>query len=179
MKYFEHTELYHGSNMQVKKPKIIEPDRLMDFGKGFYCTSSQEQAAKWVRSKLKTKKTDSGYVNVYTLDKKKAENLKILKYKTANEEWVDFVEQNRLGIKDHDFDIVVGPVADDDVNRQIIKYEQKEITKDELIASLKTYKLVDQYLFHTEKALECITFKKSIVTKKAIQNTTYIKPKRK
>ena len=40
-------KLYHGSNIEVKNPQILESDRKLDFGTGFYLTTSYEQAEKW------------------------------------------------------------------------------------------------------------------------------------
>ena len=38
--------VYHGSTEQVRHPEIRESDRLLDYGKGFYTTTSLEQAMK-------------------------------------------------------------------------------------------------------------------------------------
>lgn len=46
-------ELYHGSIQKVIRPIIIEQQRLLDFGKGFYITSSKEQAERWALIKEK------------------------------------------------------------------------------------------------------------------------------
>ena len=84
-------------------------------------------------------------------------------FKKANEEWVNFVMKNRTE-RDftHDYDIVYGPVADDSVYTQFTLFEGGIISMGTLIQELKTYKLVDQYLFHTEKALDAIRFVESI-----------------
>ena len=65
----------------------------------------------------------------------------------------------------HDYDIVYGPVADDNVYTQFTLYEGGIIIMPTLIQELKTYKLVDQYLFHTEKSLTAIKFIESIEVK--------------
>lgn len=39
--------MYHGSNVEVKEPKIIQSDRRLDFGTGFYLTTSYVQAERW------------------------------------------------------------------------------------------------------------------------------------
>ena len=85
-----------------------------------------------------------------------------LTFKRADEEWVDFVMQNRLNPNfRHDYDIVFGPVANDTVYAQFSLFEGGLISKTTLIAELKTYQLVDQMLFHTEKALTFLTFLKA------------------
>ncbi|MBQ5551342.1 MAG: DUF3990 domain-containing protein, partial [Bacteroidales bacterium] len=73
--------------------------------------------------------------------------------------WLDFVMQNRT-VKGftHDYDIVYGPVANDRVYAAFALYEGGVLDKSELIKELKTYTLVDQYLFHTERSLQFIKY---------------------
>ena len=80
-------------------------------------------------------------------------------FDSPTEEWLDFVMQNRTQNSfEHDYDIVYGPVANDKVYASFALYEGGFLNKQALISELKTYKLVDQYLFHTEKSLESIKF---------------------
>lgn len=160
--------LFHGSFSVITRPEIREPERTLDFGRGFYLTTSKDQAERWVKSKLANEKEEVGYVNTYTWDEYTCNTiLRIKVFESANEEWVDFVLCNRMQ-KDfiHDYDIVVGPVADDKVYTQFSLFEGGVIDKDTLIRELKTYRLVDQYLFHTEKALPYLKYESHyIVTK--------------
>ena len=96
-----------------------------------------------------------------------SEKLKTLLFSVPSKEWVEFVMANRTrrGFT-HDYDIVYGPVANDRVYLQFGLYESGAIGVDTLINELKTYKLVDQYLFHTEKALESLKFIDSIIIRK-------------
>lgn len=150
--------LYHGSLEIVGKPEIREPNRTLDYGKGFYLTTSYDQAEKWVRSKLK-KNLVGGYVNVYEYNPSLEPKLKVVEFATASEEWVDFVMANRTqkGYS-HDYDIVKGPVANDNVYASFALYEGGILNKEQLIVELKTFKLVNQILLHTESALPAITF---------------------
>ena len=76
-----------------------------------------------------------------------------------SEEWLDFVMQNRIHDSfEHDYDIVYGPVANDKVYASFALFEGGFINKQALISELKTYKLVDQYLFHTEESLKTLKF---------------------
>ena len=59
---------------------------------------------------------------------------------------------------EHDYDIVYGPVANDRVYAAFALFEGGLLSKQALIAELKAYKLVDQYLFHTEQALRELRF---------------------
>lgn len=61
----------------------------------------------------------------------------------------------------HDYDTVYGPVANDHVYTAFALYEGNIISKQALIAELRTYTLVDQYLFHTERALSSLRFIKA------------------
>jgi hypothetical protein len=58
----------------------------------------------------------------------------------------------------HDYDVVYGPVANDRVYAAFALYEGRLIDKASLIKELKTYKLVDQFLFHTERSLKLLNF---------------------
>lgn len=152
-------KIYHGSIEMVECPEIRESNRTLDYGQGFYTTTSYEQAEAWVRRRMNEKRTSRGYVCAYELDECALQNLKTLIFEQPTEEWVDFVMKNRTqkGYV-HDFDIVYGPVANDRVYAAFALYEGGLINKQALIAELKAYKLVDQYLFHTEKALQTLTF---------------------
>ena len=151
--------IYHGSIEKVESPEIRESNRTLDYGQGFYTTTSYEQAEAWVRRRMNEKRASRGYVCVYELDERALQNLNTLIFDQPTEEWVDFVMKNRTqkGYV-HEFDIVYGPVANDRGYAAFALYEGGLINKQALIAELKAYKLVDQYLFHTEKALHALTF---------------------
>lgn len=150
--------LYHGSLNIVKEPKILTSNRTLDYGTGFYTTTSKRQAIDWARRRIR-QATDIGYVNIYNFDSDKLSALRVLRFDKPSDKWIDFVEHNRkdLGFN-HDYDIVYGPVANDRVYVQLALFEQGFISKQTLIEELKTYKLVDQMLFHTEKALKYLNF---------------------
>lgn len=154
--------LYHGSLEIVEVPEIRMPDRTLDYGSGFYTTTSFEQAETWVKRKMRDKNADKGYVNIYDFDEQGANELWQLIFHTPSDEWIDFVMANRTrkGFT-HDYDLVYGPVANDRVYLAFALYEGAIIGKEELIKRLKTYKLVDQYLFHTEASLRFLSYKEA------------------
>lgn len=156
-------KLYHGSLEVVKHPLILRPNRKLDYGEGFYTTTSEEQAKDWVKRRMLEKHFNYGYVNVYEFDETNLSELKSLIFAVPDENWVEFVMANRTK-KDftHSYDIVYGPVANDRVYLQFGLYESGAISVDTLIRELKTYKLVDQYLFHTEKALKTLHFVEAV-----------------
>ena len=156
------SRVYHGSIDEVVNPEIRQPNRSLDYGSGFYTTTSYEQAKRWVERRMKDKGVAIGYVNIYELDEKLVKNMKSLFFEKPTEEWVSFVMRNRTERNFiHDYDVVYGPVADDSVYTQFALYEGGIISLPTLIHELKTYKLVDQYLLHTEKSLLAIKFVKS------------------
>lgn len=152
-------KLYHGSIERVERPEIREANRTLDYGCGFYATTSCQQAEEWVRRRMKEQETAHGFVNVYEFDEEALVKLNCLIFQTPTDEWVDFVMKNRTqkGFT-HSYDIVYGPVANDRVYAAFALYEGGLLNKQNLITELKTYKLVDQYLFHTETALQSLVF---------------------
>lgn len=138
---------------------IRETNRTLDYGNGFYTTTSYQQAEDWVKRKMKEQKAVRGFINVFDFVESSLNELNCLVFEEPTEEWVDFVMLNRTD-KDftHSYDIVYGPVANDRVYAAFALFEGGLLNKQNLIAELKTYKLVDQFLFHTEAALETITF---------------------
>lgn len=156
--------LFHGSSEIVKQPEIrIYPNHAMDFGQGFYCTTSRYQADKWARAKIRTGKIQKGYVNEFAF-LLKDKNLRIKQFdREPSIEWLDFVVANRTNpLLQHPYDIVIGPIADDDAFSEIEKYvagkDYSVQRKLELIKTLKTYKLKDQLLFHTKESLTTLQF---------------------
>lgn len=154
-------ELYHGSIQRVKQPLILEQQRLLDFGKGFYVTSSKEQAERWasIKKKRATPKAKA-IVNVYstTNNLMHGNQLKTKVFNEANEEWLDFILLNRSNDTPHGYDIVFGPVANDTLYQTLTLFESGILTKPETIARLKVHRLFDQFSFHTPAALACLNF---------------------
>lgn len=150
--------LYHGSNMIVEKPKIIIQNRFLDFGNGFYTTTNKQQAEAFSK-KVSNQRGGKQIVNVYEFNEENCKDLIIKKFQSPNEEWLDFVSQNRNGIyKGEKYDIIVGAVADDDVYRTLQIYYAGLLTKEQALEALKIKKLFNQYVFTTEKALSYLKF---------------------
>ena len=83
--------LYHGSNMEVCEPRIIQSKRLLDFGTGFYLTSDFEQAKKWALRTTTRREEGSPLISVFHLDEQELDNLEILKFENANKEWLRYI----------------------------------------------------------------------------------------
>lgn len=150
--------VFHGSLVKVVQPRILVPSHTLDYGAGFYTTTSYDQAEKWVRNKLDDSHRN-GFVNKYDWDDHAITALKYKQFSEPDEEWIDFVHDNRTVFGfEHDFDVVYGPVANDKVYAAFALYEQGFIDKQALIREMRTFKFVDQLLFHTEKAIKTLTY---------------------
>ena len=156
-------DLYHGGEAPVNVPQVVSPKtvRPLDFGSGFYTTTSLDQAKKWIGIRLRQHAYETGCVSHFAVDTDffSKSDLKTLVFHGPEEAWFDFVMDNRhtAGFS-HDYDIVMGPVANDNVYETLTLFEDGIISKSEAIARLKTYKLVDQVLFHTDAALKILRF---------------------
>ena len=149
-------KVYHGSDTVVQKPRIFHSKRRMDFGSGFYTTQSRTQAEKWARSVRRRRDSPEAFVTEFDYEEKPGMNVLIFDGPSA--EWFDFIIRNRKGTFTHDYDIILGPVADDSVYDTLFLFESGYITREEAIRKLNSAKLDGQILFHTDKSLECITY---------------------
>lgn len=115
--------LYRGSNVKVCKPKIIKSKRLLDFGIGFYLTSDFDQAKKWAERTANRRNEGLPQVSVFQLDESKINSLKLLVFESADIDWLNYVSKNRTDEYFSDtFDIVIGPVANDQAFRTVNNY---------------------------------------------------------
>ena len=154
-------KLYHGGLVEIPVPRIIVGDHIGDFGVGFYTTTSIQQARRFVKTKCDREQKTSGVVSIFDVrdDFLQALDLRVRVFKKANEDWARFVEANRRNPNyEHDFDLIFGPVANDQVYASFALYESDLIDFAELINRLKVRKLTDQVLFHTEKALSPLKY---------------------
>lgn len=150
---------YHGSDTIVDMPKIIQPKRPLDFGGGFYVTTSESQARSWAKKVAYRNNNNHRCIKRYDFDSEKAKSeLTVIHFEKADEKWLDFICDNRSGKVSGDYDIVIGPVADDRVYRVVVEYENGDLDKETALKNLKTEELCDQILFHSEKSLEYLKY---------------------
>ncbi|AEB15051.1 MULTISPECIES: DUF3990 domain-containing protein [Treponema] len=157
-------KIYHGGFLEVSCPRILEPSRAMDFGNGFYTTTSFNQAKKWSLIKKDRFHYEKAVVSAFEVDNEifKTAKIKSKVFPKADEEWLDFVMANRQDIHFvYDYDVVMGAVANDNVYASLNLYEDGFLSKKELLDELIAWKYVDQICFHTEKSLNYLEFIKS------------------
>ncbi len=152
--------IYHGSTELVDTPEIRVSDTFLDFGKGFYTTTSYEQAERWAHIKMRRKNKDIGYVCIYEFDFDAAlRETVVSRFESADMTWLEFVVKNRRGEEHIDgVDMHIGPVADDNVYRSIRLFETGVLDAEETVKRLKAELLHDQWTFHTDKMLSFLKF---------------------
>ena len=160
--------LYHGSNVVIESINLAMCRPYKDFGKGFYLTDIEEQA-KQMAKRVARIYGGSPIVNSFEIqdDFRKLSNIKIKDFGIqTTEEWAKFVMNNRnrtftdeantLCNKDNKYDIVIGPVADDNMALLFRLYENEIIDFETLLKGMIYKKTSSQYSFHTEKSIRLL-----------------------
>lgn len=142
--------VYHGGYMPVEQPEIRKGRNTKDFGTGFYCTMIKEQAQRWA------KRYDTKIVSIYEVRINSKLNIK--EFKDMTEEWLDFIVDCRLG-KEHDYDIVIGAMANDQIYNYVSDYIEGAITREQFWVMAKFKYPTHQINFCTKAALQCLKYR--------------------
>lgn len=150
-------QLYHGSNVIIQHPDIQKGRLDVDFGQGFYLTGNLGMASKWA-----CHMSGKPYVNIYTLDQSEL-SIKNLK---ADKEWLNFVARNRTGRTEpfpinfipEDYDIIIGPVADDRLSVTLDLYYDGMISAEKATKIINCMGYGSQIVLKTSKAVQHLSF---------------------
>ena len=149
--------LYHGSNEDIQTIDIEKGLRFKDFGKGFYLTPDKSTAMRMAKKKARL---FGGTPTLITYDLSESALSSELKVKVfpekASVEWFLFVDANRDRNHQqpiHDYDIVIGPIADDGVVLQLTNYKEGIYSPEQAAELLQDKFLDQQYYFGTQRAL--------------------------
>ena len=142
--------VYHGGYMPVEQPKIRIGRNTKDFGTGFYCTGIKEQEQRWAR------RYDTKIVSIYEV--RLNPDLKIKEFKGMTDEWLDFIIACRSG-KAHDYDIVIGAMANDQIYNYISDYIDGAITREQFWVLAKFKYPTHQINFCTRESLKCLSYR--------------------
>ena len=142
--------VYHGGYQPVANPEIRIGRNTKDFGPGFYCTIIKEQAQRWA------KRYNTKVVSIY--DVKLSPSVIIKEFKEMTDEWLDFIVECRSG-KLHEYDIVIGAMADDQIYNYVSDYVDGTITREQFWVLAKFKYPTHQINFCTEKALKCLDYR--------------------
>lgn len=152
--------LYHGSNTAIDGIDLNRCRPYKDFGRGFYLTDIREQDQ---RMAARTARMFSGNHTLtmfeFDLEEAQSSELKVKVFKEPDWEWARFVMSNRdinTTQPCHDYDIVIGPVADDTIARLLRLYTENFINEEQLLHELTFSKVTSQYFFHSEAAIKML-----------------------
>ncbi|MBE5893283.1 MAG: DUF3990 domain-containing protein [Lachnospiraceae bacterium] len=157
--------VYHGTTEIVERPDVEHSKKYLDFGKGFYLTTYEDQAKKWaVRKGMRQGK--KAIVNVYKMEDN-WDKYRVLSFEKENEKWLEFVCACRNGEPlNRDYDIIIGSVADDDVFKTVDMYFRGLWDKTKVLEELRYYKMNDQICIVNQDTLDQIlTFQKAYEVK--------------
>lgn len=149
--------LYHGTYTQFDSIDLEKCRPFKDFGRGFYLTDLEDQAMKMAAKKSKIF-NGSPVILKFEFDESLLTNgeLRVKRFNNPDRKWAEFIYNNRSRASsfDHDYDIVIGPIANDGVAYLLDRYEEGTISLDQLAKELEFKELNNQFLFGTEKALK-------------------------
>ena len=152
-------KLYHGTNQGFDKIDLLKSKPNKDFGRGFYLSADYYQALNMANVKVEQLGFGSPVVLAYEVEEDWTE-LKVLRFEEYSEEWAKFILLNRNNATSHpvhEYDIVIGPIADDRVGVQLWRYENHSIDLPTLVRNLKYMKgITIQYFFGTERAIKLL-----------------------
>ena len=153
-------KVYHGSYTAIENIDFSFCRKRRDFGKGFYVTKIRTQAEYWAIRKGDDNDTE-GVVTVFDFDESSFDDkdLKTLRFDGYNNDWLDFVMLNRINKNDrqaHDYDIIEGPVADDDIATRVYDYIKGKVSKKQFLNELTLKKPTHQVCFCTMQSLQAL-----------------------
>ncbi|MCI5776364.1 MAG: DUF3990 domain-containing protein [Bacteroidales bacterium] len=152
-------ELYLGSLQVEESPTFTLNGKILDHGKGFYATTSRIEARLLAQKLMEDHHAARSFVNIYEMNETAMDSLNCLKFKGVSKKWLKFVMDNRLKRNfSHNYDIVIGPTANDKAYKQFDFFEGEILLTSSIIENLRALNLVEQYSFHTQRALTALQF---------------------
>ena len=152
--------LYHGTNVDFETIDLSKSKPNKDFGQGFYLSADYNQAMDMAKTKVEQLETGMPIVMAFEVDELQMDQLNIQRYREYSEDWAKFILLNRRNSTHkpvHDYDIVIGPIANDRVGVQLWKYETQSIDLPTLVRNLQHMKgITFQYFFGTEQAIKLL-----------------------
>ena len=145
--------LFHGTDVDFTEIRLDKSHNKREF----YTTILEEQAGEWAYRLSLRNHTKIYYVMKFLFTEN--DGLKIKRFDSLNKEWLEFIKKNRsIGGLQHDYDIVIGPLADDNTMETVQLYVAGILSADEAVNRLRYSKVNNQISFHTKKALESLRF---------------------
>ena len=151
--------LYHGTNAVIEDIDLAQSRVGKDFGLGFYLTPDEQVAHRQAERKIEQLGEGKVLVYKYFIDDEALTTASTLRFDGYTLEWARFVlsnRKNRTRVQAHDYDIVIGPIADDVVGYQIRRVEEGIISEEQFLEEIKYHTVTIQYLFATQRAINLL-----------------------
>ena len=151
--------LYHGTNAIIEDIDLSQSRVGKDFGLGFYLTPDEQVAHRQAERKFEQFGEGEVIVYKYFVDDDALTAANILRFDGYTLDWARFVlnnRKNRTRIQAHNYDIVIGPIANDVVGYQIRRVEEGIISEEQFLEEIKYHTVTIQYLFATPKAINLL-----------------------
>ena len=151
--------LYHGSNIVIDKILLSKGRHGKDFGRGFYLSADYMQAVRMSENVVRREGSGIPVVTKFEFDETSLDGFNVKQFDGYTEEWAKFVLANRKNRSDeqvHQYDIVIGPIADDAVGVQIRQLSRGLITFDKFLESIKYTSPTVQYFFFSFRAIRLL-----------------------
>ena len=151
--------LYHGTNAEILQIDLAQSRVGKDFGLGFYLTPDRNVAQRQAERKFVQYGEGAARVYEYSIDNDSLKELKVLQFDEYSLEWSRFILQNRKNrthTQLHDYDVVIGPIADDVIGYQIRRVEEGIINEQQFLEEIKFHSVTIQYMFATQKAINLL-----------------------
>lgn len=151
--------LYHGTNAEILQIDLAQSRVGKDFGLGFYLTPDRNVAQRQAERKFAQYGEGETRVYEYSVADSSLKDLKVLRFDEYSLEWSRFILQNRKNrthTQLHDYDVVIGPIADDVIGFQIRRIVEGIITEQQFLEEIKFHTVTIQYMFATQKAINLL-----------------------
>lgn len=151
--------LYHGTNAIIESIDLTKSRVGKDFGLGFYLTPDKQVAHRQAERKFEQYGEGEAFVYKFFIDDGELSSLHAIRFESYTLDWARFVldnRKNRTRMQIHDFDLVIGPIADDVVGYQIRRVEEGIISEEQFLEEIKFHTITIQYLFATQKAVDLL-----------------------
>lgn len=150
--------VYHGTNADIEEIDLKKGNRFKDFGQGFYVTPNLETAQRMARKKVDLFKGQAIIIS-YEFDESALtiDELNVLTFpERASVDWIYFVSRNRdrhTPILPPNYDLVIGPIADDGVALQLGRLREHADEAEQIAIDLQDKYLDQQLCFCTQSSL--------------------------
>ena len=158
--------LYHGSYTHFDKINLNKGRKYKDFGQGFYTTKVESQAWQWAKNMSARFGVSNGFVSIFECDESLFKNYKYLHFDKPTEEWAYFIMNNRnteftdyenkINNHNNQFDIVEGPVANDNIAVVLDQFMMNMKSGTALVEALEYKNLNHQISFHSENGISIL-----------------------